>query len=104
MYMVYWTYMLEQYAPGWSPQHKHFGSDEMSAALKFMEDLRKQQREDGSVGFVTFVSENPNSVGKPGVDETGADYSWTKRRSTALRKDVLDEARAQADDEEFGDQ
>jgi hypothetical protein len=37
--------------------------------------------------FVTMVSEDPNSIGKPGVDEIvngklpdGTDYEWKKRR------------------------
>lgn len=57
---------------------------DLGEALKFAE----QKRNEG-FRFVTLVSENPNSVGKPGVDVTGPDYDWTKRRSTALRKDVL---------------
>jgi hypothetical protein len=27
-----------------------------------------------------MVSENPNSVGRPGVAEVGPDYDWKKRR------------------------
>ena len=57
-----------------------FNSDEMTSAMKFMETLRKQQRDGGTVSFITMCSENPNSVGNPGVDETGPDYNWTKRR------------------------
>jgi len=82
MYKVYWTENVTQ-----SAVSKDFTELEMGAALSFMEVLRKQQCKDGSVGFVTFVSENPNSVGKPGVDETGPDYNWTKRRTTELRCD-----------------
>lgn len=56
---------------------------DLSDALKLTEVLRR-----GGFRFVTLVSENPNSVGKPGVDVTGPDYDWTKRRTTLLRKDV----------------
>lgn len=69
MFKVYWT--QEGVALG-----TDFDSNKMSEAMKFMEMLRK----DPEVSFVTFCSENPNSVGKPGVAETGADYNWTKRR------------------------
>jgi hypothetical protein len=82
MYKVYWTENVTL-----SAVSKDFTATEMAAALSFMEGLRKKQHADGSVGFVTFVSENPNCVGKPGVDETGPDYNWTKRRTTELRCD-----------------
>lgn len=85
MFMVYWT----QNDTG-AAQNKQFESSQMTEALKYTEELRKKQREDGSVSFVTFASENPNSVGKPGVADVGADYNWTKRRSTALRKDATE--------------
>lgn len=73
MYNVYW---MEQGVP----RNELFRSDQMSAALTFMEVLRKRQRDGESVQFVTFSSENPNSVGHPGVDVTGPDYDWKKRR------------------------
>lgn len=57
-------------------QSQDFPHDQMSAALKFMEQLRN----DDSCRFITMCSENPNSVGKPGIDEVGPDYNWTKRR------------------------
>ncbi len=54
----------------------------LTAVLKMTEELRKA----GNT-FVTMVSEDPNSVGKPGVDEItegilpdGAEYTWRKRR------------------------
>lgn len=77
MYMVYWTVFEAQEKLACS---KEFTSDQLKETLQFMEALRKQQREDGSIGFVTFSSEDPNSVGHPGVDETGDDYDWKKRR------------------------
>lgn len=67
--MVYWTDCD-------GPAQKKFESGQMTDALKFMEGLRQSP----SNSFVTFCSENPNSVGKPGVAETGPDYNWKKRR------------------------
>jgi len=32
------------------------------------------------VSFVTLCSENPNSVGRPGVADPPPDYAWKKRR------------------------
>jgi len=73
MFKVYWT----------SNDGVHASTfDGLSEAIKECEVLRK----DGMT-FVTMVSENPNSVGKPGVDSIvdgkcpdGVDYTWKKRR------------------------
>lgn len=73
MYVVYWT--DEQ-----GPKSKKFGSDEMKFALTYSEELRKLKQIGCNISFVTICSENPNSVGHPGVDETGPDYDWKKRR------------------------
>lgn len=69
MFVVYWM-------ENGTPSMKKFDSDEMTETLAFMAFLRKEE----GVSFVTMCSENPNSVGKPGVDEVGPDYNWTKRR------------------------
>lgn len=69
MYIVYWMEDNRSSA-------RMF--DELKATLDFMESLRKNTKH----SFVTMCSENPNSVGKPGVDEVGPDYNWTKRRGT----------------------
>jgi hypothetical protein len=45
-----------------------------------MEVLRKRQREGEGVRFITMSSEHPDLVGHPGVDVTGPDYNWKKRR------------------------
>jgi hypothetical protein len=77
MYMVYWTAVEN----GASTAHgRKFLSDEMSAAMKFMEELRTRQREGEDVCFVTMSSENPDSVGHPGVADPDPGYSWKKRR------------------------
>ena len=75
MYKVYWTVPVNNEA---------FSEDftDISLALAQAKHLRDSGRT-----FVTMVSENPNSVGKPGVDEIvdgvlpdGTEYTWKKRR------------------------
>lgn len=80
MYNVYWM-------QGKVAQSACFDTDAMSSALQFMEVLRTHQRngtaidEAGNkVSFITMSSEHPDSVGHPGVDVTGPDYDWKKRR------------------------
>lgn len=57
-----------------------FSDTNMKEALVAMQDLRAQH-----FSFVTMVSENPNSIGKPGVDSVkdgltpdGIPYTWNK--------------------------
>lgn len=57
-----------------------FNKDEMTSALKFAEGLRKDQREGNGVRHVSISCENPDSVGNLGVDVTGPEYDWKKRR------------------------
>ena len=54
----------------------------LNKALKMTEELRRE----GNT-FVTMVSEDPNQIGKPGVDAVeegvlpnGEEYTWRKRR------------------------
>lgn len=77
MYMVYWTVVMNGLA---TPQSQDFSSDDMSIALKFMEELRSRQRAGENICFVTMCSENPHSVGHPGVSDPGPEYNWKKRR------------------------
>jgi len=77
MYMVYWTVADE----GGSVAHAQgFDTAEMVLAMQFMETLRKRQRDGEGVCFITMCSEHPDAVGHPGVDVTGPDYDWKKRR------------------------
>ena len=83
MFVVYW---LEGDNKGTQPGFQSFGPDEMSTALKFMEDLREQQRAGARhIAFITMCSENPNAVGKAGAADPQADYDWTKRRGNMPR-------------------
>jgi hypothetical protein len=77
MYMVYWTVVDNETR---YPHAKAFDSSDMLAAMRFMEELRTKQREGKAISFITMSSENPESVGHPGVAEPGPDYNWKKRR------------------------
>jgi hypothetical protein len=78
MFMVYWTSVGEA---GNVSHSQPFDTSEMVPALGFMEDLRRRQRSGEGVRFITMCSEHPDVVGHPGVDVTGPDYNWKKRRS-----------------------
>jgi hypothetical protein len=74
MYKVYWT---DEKGLPFSMDHEG-----LNDALVFSSLMRTC-----NARFVTMVSEDPNSVGKPGVDEIvngklpdGTNYEWKKRR------------------------
>lgn len=74
MYKVYWT------DKSMNACFQDF--EDMNLALNWVKFLR-----DSSCTFVTMVSENPNVVGKVGVDSVengmlpnGEKYTWKKRR------------------------
>ena len=77
MYMVYWTIEEDGHR---TPHAQPFDTTAMGEAMRFMEDLRKRQREGEGVRFVTMCSEHPDVIGHPGVDVTGPEYNWKKRR------------------------
>lgn len=77
MFMVYWTVTD---AGANTPHGQSFLDADMVGALALMEALRVRQRAGESIRFVTMASENPDSVGNPGVEAAGPGYKWTKRR------------------------
>ena len=77
MYMVYWTVVGDEESEAHA---RSFDTSEMVPAMQFMEELRKRQRAGEGVRFITMCSEHPDVVGHPGVDVTGPDYDWKKRR------------------------
>ncbi|WP_288826586.1 hypothetical protein [uncultured Paraburkholderia sp.] len=77
MYMVYWSEAIDDAIV---PRAASFAAGAMAEALSFAETLRRRQSCGESVCFVTLCSENPNSVGRPGVADPPADYAWKKRR------------------------
>lgn len=79
MFMIYWS--LTNGRDEKIPQSKEFDTFEMGLAMTFMEALRKSQHEGHGVSHITMSSENPDRVGKDGVDEVGPDYDWMKRRT-----------------------
>ena len=75
--MVYWT------EAHFGARSQLFSMTQMGESLVFMAELRKRE----GIEFVTFIQQNPDSVGKPGVlpfDGFQADgvtpYDWKKRR------------------------
>lgn len=77
MFMVYWTIVDGDTG---TPHAQSFESADMLPAIALMEQLRTRQRAGEGVRFVTMASENPDSVGHPGVEVVAPGYSWTKRR------------------------
>lgn len=77
MYMVYWTVIENGES---AAKAEPFGSHDMAGAMRLMEDLRIRQRSGEAIHFIALSSENPDSVGPPGVAEPGPDYHWKKRR------------------------
>lgn len=72
MFKVYWTESS-------NIQAQEFA--DLGEALKCCEEKRKNQHAGEDITHVVLSSENPNSVGKQGVDVTGPDYDWKKRRN-----------------------
>ena len=75
MYKIYWT-DLEQKSHG-------IYTNNLACALRISKEKRK-----AGFTFVGLISENPDSVGKAGVDSVedgvlpdGENYTWMKRRS-----------------------
>ena len=75
-YVVYYMYMKKSRAETY---------DNLAAALKCAEDLRKRAQADKHIAFITMVGENASRVGKDGVDEVkdgktpdGVPYTWNK--------------------------
>jgi hypothetical protein len=77
MYMVYWTIVDGE---NMQSHEELFDTGQMVDAMRFMEALRRRQRAGEGVRFVTMCSEHPDLVGHPGVDVTGPEYNWKKRR------------------------
>jgi hypothetical protein len=78
MFVVYW--LAANPDPEGAAHYRKFDATALADALRFAEDLRKRGAEGEDIGFVTLCSENPHSVGKPGVADPPAGYDWKKRR------------------------
>lgn len=78
MFMVFW---MERDDDGtMTPRAQAFGTEDMLGGLALMEALRTRQRNGEPLQHITMSSENPDSVGRRGVDVVGVGYNWTKRR------------------------
>ena len=73
VYRVYWT---KDDIALFADYSKH----DLCSALKYTETLRTIQRAGGNIKHIIMSCEHPDSVGHPGVDVTGPEYSWKKRR------------------------
>jgi len=76
MYKIYFT---NEYG-----EARSYNEDTLESALETVSSLRNQSR----YSFVTMVGENPNQVGKMGVDSVqdgklpnGEAYTWKMRRT-----------------------
>lgn len=83
MYMVFWVEIKDQQM---ATKSRLFPTSEFNKVLNFMGALRKRQRDDQTVAFVSMSSEHPDCIGSPGVDSVedgktpdGHDYEWTKQ-------------------------
>jgi hypothetical protein len=75
MFKIYYTDPVNDKPYSWD-------EETLAGALTISEQMRK-----AGMRFVTTVSENPDVVGKPGVDAVvagvlpdGTEYTWKKRR------------------------
>ncbi len=82
MFMIYWT---EVHEDGLETKSQLFDTELLAEPLEFQAGLRREGEATGKIRFVTMVSENPNSVGKPGAVMAGPEYDWTKRRGGSSR-------------------
>jgi hypothetical protein len=81
-YVVFWlqrTFNEELEAHVIEPHHNEF--ETIDEVLMLTESLRTRQRAGEPISHVVFAIEDPESVGHPGVDVTGPDYDWKKRRT-----------------------
>jgi hypothetical protein len=53
---------------------------DLSEVLRVSEELRKLRRGGYPITLITSKSEYADMVGQDGVDVTGPDYDWKKRR------------------------
>jgi hypothetical protein len=81
--VYYHTIVADLGGPVSVPRASYFAMDQMTGALAFCKEMR-----DAGNTHVSMSIENPNSVGKPGVDSIvdgktpdGHDYTWMKRRT-----------------------
>jgi hypothetical protein len=93
VFMVFW---MERADNGkMAPRSQEFGAEDMSGGLALMEALRTRQMNGAEARHITMSSENPDSVGRRGVDVVGVGYSWTKRRRNERPKRSSDQRHGQ---------
>ena len=78
VYRVYWS--EETTRDDVAVQFANYEAHQMSKALRFTEVLRERRRNGERIDHIVMSCENPDSVGQQGVDVTGPEYDWKKRR------------------------
>jgi hypothetical protein len=78
MHIIYWLDTTVSDKP--EPRFKEFEHTQLIEALEFSSELRKQRKSGAAISYITSCTEDPNCVGEMGVDVTGPDYDWKKRR------------------------
>lgn len=73
MFTVYWTENNQS--------ARMLQTESLSELLTLTEALRVRQRNGEPLSAITFCSESLDVVGRSGVDVTGSDYDWKKRRT-----------------------
>ena len=77
MIVVFW---LEGEGEQRVARARSFGTDALSEALRFAEELRARRRGGEAISHVAIQSELPQSVGPAGAADPSKDYAHYKRR------------------------
>ena len=78
VHRVYWT--EEDSHHNGQTCSRDFDSEHMTDSLKFCEKLRRHRKDGKAISHVCLSSEIVECTSLPGVDVTGPDYNWKKRR------------------------
>lgn len=62
------------------PQAAPFPGTDISAALRYSQELRRLGEEGAPIAHVTLSTALPGNVTRAGVSDAADDYDWTKRR------------------------
>lgn len=80
MIVVFWLQGPGPQEEAATARHRAFGTEELSAALQFAEQLRAQRAAGEPITHVAIQSELPQAVGPAGVADPQPGYSHYKRR------------------------
>jgi hypothetical protein len=80
MIVVFWLQGPAPQEAEATSRHRVFGNGELTAALRFAEELRARRAGGEAITHVTIQSELQESVGRPGVADPDPGYNHYKRR------------------------